>query len=274
MKITRTQIGELARKGLVMSVVAGLALAAVSPAMVMSGCEEKKKKVVAPPPPPPPPAPKAPDPIEVGPVLQSMKPDARVQFPQSAAPYTEDLARAIIALANDFAKGDATGVRKKLAAPDQTTLDALVGSGEWEESVKKIEGVRVVGVSHSSPDATSANFGLAFQEQGSAYVVGFAASKSGDTWVIGGASAPSDSKPRASDFDGVSIGGSVALSHAPSSHDDATDEGAGGGRHINGGDKSAGDQPAADESREDQPEKPKPRRKMTPSGPVTIPGGG
>jgi hypothetical protein len=268
MKTSGTGIGRLARKGLVVSVAAGLALAAVSPAMVLTGCEEKKKKVEAPPPPPPPPPPKAPDPIQVDPVLQSMKPDARVQFPQSAAPFSEDLARAIIGLADDFAKGDATGVRKRLAPADQATLDALVGAGDWDASVKKIEGVRVVGVSHSGPDASSATFGLAFQEQGQAYVVGFAASKSGSGWVIGGANSPTETKPRASDFDGVSIGGFVPVSHSPI---DAPSEESSGQPT---GSSDAGGQPAPDQPAEEQSDRPKPRRKMTPSGPVTIPGGG
>jgi len=205
-------------------------------------------------------------------VLQSMKPDARVSFPQSAAPYSEDLARAIIAVANDFAKGDATALRTKLAPSDQNTLDALVASGDWDDSVKRIKGVHVVGVSHSGPDSATATFGLAFQEEGQAYVVGFAASKQGSGWIIGGAAAPTETKPRASDFDGVSIGGMVSLSHADS---------AGGGNasepdrqpSSSGSEKPAAE-PAPSQPSEDQPEKPKPRRKMTPSGPVTIPGGG
>lgn len=266
MNITRKHIQRFARTSLALGVAAGLSLAAVSPAFVLAGCEEKKKKAPPPPPPPPPPAPIAPDPIQVDPVLQSMKPDARVQFPQGAAPYSEDLAKAIITLASDFAKGDATAVRTHMAPADQMTLDALVGSGDWEESTKKIEGVRVVGTMHAGPDSPAATFGLAFQEQGAAYVVGFAAFKNGSDWLFSGASSPTESKPRASDFDGVSIGGSFAPAAFFDEPESDTD------RPRNSSD-NAGDAPSESESTQPAEDRTtKPRRKNTPSGPVTIPG--
>jgi hypothetical protein len=261
MKTSGTGIGRLARKGLVVSVAAGLALAAVSPAMVLTGCEEKKKKVEAPPPPPPPPPPKAPDPIQVDPVLQSMKPDARVQFPQSAAPF---LGGSGAGRSSAWPMTSRRATRPVCASGWRRRIrrrwDALVGAGDWDASVKKIEGVRGRGRPPTAGRTPRRRRSVSrSRSRGQAYVVGFAASKSGSGWVIGGANSPTETKPRASDFDGVSIGGFVPVSHSPI---DAPSEESSGQPT---GSSDAGGQPARRTSpAEEQSVRPKPRRKMTP----------
>src|SRR4051812_11902011 len=66
---------------------------------LVSGCSKPP-----PPPPPPPPrraaAPPPPEKVAVDGILQTMRVDARVQFPQGAAPTDESLARAVISFAD------------------------------------------------------------------------------------------------------------------------------------------------------------------------------
>lgn len=249
-------VSRLVRAISVLSLVTGLALAPAA----LTGCEKKKPVAVAPPPPPPPPP--APEKISVDPVLQSMKPDARVSFPESSAPYSESLARAVITLADALAKGDATAMRARLAPDDQQVLDTLVGSGEWEESVAKIKGVRVVSLMHADPEGPTAIVGLAVQEQGEAYLLGFAGVKESDAWTFTAVPAPGETRARASDFDGATVGvafsGSFIPEAAPASNDPSL----------------APDEEAPDDAPADAPGSTGPRRKNTPSGPVTIPGSG
>jgi hypothetical protein len=163
--------------------------ALVAMPMALSGCEK---------PPPPPP-----EPVDISPLLQAARPDARVQFPQSSAPVNAGLARAAISLANALAKGDATALRPMLNDNASGVLDALENEGLWEESTQKIEAVRVVKIQEAEGSATVF---LAIQEPGTAYVLGFAGSASGETWTFDGAPADFAPRPRASDFDGLAAG--------------------------------------------------------------------
>lgn len=239
--------------------------AALAPSALMGGCEEKKKPA-PPPPPPPPPKVVAPDPIKVDGVLQSMKPDARVQFPQASAPYNEDAARAIISFADALAKGDSDSLRRMLGPSGQGVLDRLSADGDWEAATKKIEGVRVVSVNHAGPNAPSFIFGLAIQEPGSAYALRWEGTKTGSDWVIEPMSCTSETKSRASDFDGQSLEDNSMTASAPPPPE-AEPAAAGGPAPAA---KAAEPAPSAPSA----PAAPGPRRKSTPAGPVTIPGGG
>lgn len=134
-----------------------------------------------------------------------MKVDARVTYPQAHAPVDESLARAVIELADAIARGDDKKFRAMVTPDQQTILDGLVSSGEWADSTKKIEAVRVVSMSESLGDgsnATAARVTLAVQEPGAAYTLGWSGKKSGTTWTFTGSPTAATEKARASEFDG------------------------------------------------------------------------
>lgn len=134
-----------------------------------------------------------------------MKVDARVTYPQAHSPVDESLARAVIELADAIARGDDKKFRGLVTPDAQTILDGLVTSGDWSESTKKIEAVRVVSMSESlgsGSSATSATVTLAVQEPGAAYTLGWSGKKNGEAWTFTGSPTPAAEKTRASEFDG------------------------------------------------------------------------
>jgi len=143
-------------------------------------------------------------------VLQSMRPDARVQYPQEHAPTDETAARAVISLANALAKGDASAMGALLVADAKADLNSLTGSGDWAEATGRIEGVRVVGLNNLGDSMTaqmnSATVYLAIQEPGRSYILGFYAERTGDAWLFAGSPATRETRARAMDFDGMSSG--------------------------------------------------------------------
>jgi len=192
-----------ARSVLSIVIACGLVTALVLPSAVLVACE--KKKPPPPPPPAPPPPPPPPEPVQISPIMQSAKPDARVHFPQAHAPTDESLARAVISLADAVAKGDASKLGSMVDADTRTTLDYLTGSGEWDEATAKIEGVRVVHIedlSDGGQQSTLANVNIAVQEPGSAYLMGWTALKAGDKWTFRQAPSDNGTRGRASEFDG------------------------------------------------------------------------
>ncbi len=129
----------LLRLPLAITLAAGLLATAA-----LSGCGEEPppppppKK--APPPPPPPPPPE----ISIQALLQDAKADARVTFADNVKFTDENLARAVIALADGFARGDASKLKTVLDKGAVNVLNTLDASGEWAESTAGIEAVRVV----------------------------------------------------------------------------------------------------------------------------------
>lgn len=121
---------------------AGLALAI---AALLGGCS----KPPPPPPPPPPPAPAPPPPppeVSLDTIIQDAKVDPRVQC-SSGMQITEDrvgLAKAVAHLADAIARGDEKAMNALLLPGAQSVLSTLVSSGEWADSTKKIDAVRVV----------------------------------------------------------------------------------------------------------------------------------
>ncbi|MFN0133215.1 MAG: hypothetical protein ACKVW3_11910 [Phycisphaerales bacterium] len=196
------------------SLIRCVAIVAACAGIVLAGCEKKKK---APPPPPPAPKPVAviPDPVDVGAVLQQAKADARVQFPQTQAPADRSLAEGVIKLASALAAGDAPGMRPMLTPGAQAVLDQLVADGGWAEGTKEIGQVRVVSLSNTTESApTSSLVGFAIQEPGRARLLAWSATRTGDRWVFGNELCQPDTKPRASDFDGVSLDTSIGVSES------------------------------------------------------------
>jgi hypothetical protein len=242
-------------------------LAALSLSLAtVSGCAQKKKKA---PPPPPPPAPvvETPQPVDIDGVLAEMKPDARVKFANETSPADRTLAEGVIHLADYIAKGDSAKLKGMLDRSAQTVLDELVSNGAWTDETKKIEQVRVVYLSDTlekHPD--SATVAMAIQDPAGAYLLGWTLRRDGDgPWTVSAAPTPADSKARASDFDGQRISGASSLGSSGSS---AADTGSTESSDAGSPSGKKPDAPAA----ADKPETPG-RRKSTPAGPITIPGG-
>lgn len=198
------------RNNLVLSTILGLAPALACVAMLsplLGGCEKKKE---APPPPPPAPlAPPAPERVSLDPILDELKPSAKVQYPAEQAAYAEGLARAIVRFADAMAKGDAEKFDALLQPDAKALLAQLLASGGWDEATGKIEAVRVVYVDESpaGPDAISAVVFVAVQDPDGAYVLGWNALNVDDKWLFKGSAATSKVKRRASEWDGESLGG-------------------------------------------------------------------
>jgi hypothetical protein len=120
----------------------GLAVTAIALAATIAGCGKKKPPPAPPPPPPPPPAPAA---VSFETLRQDMKGDARLSFSDSLGTVTdEDYARACVAFVDAFVKGDAAKLRGMMGPRGKDVLEGLEGAGEWTESTKNLEGVRVI----------------------------------------------------------------------------------------------------------------------------------
>lgn len=239
--------------------VCGMATVALT--VSLGGCEK-------PPPPPPPPPPKVeapppPEPIKIDSVLAEVRPDARVQFPQERAPVDASLAKAVIELANGFAKGDSAKVGTMLDPVSKVTLDKLVADGSFEDVAKKLEGVRIVCLEEggtSESKSSSGSLVLAFQEPGSAYVLSWTATRAGEQWVFAASPSTSVSKTRAAEWDGLGFANYLPTANIASS---AAPE-------ITPTETAAAGEEKKDEGKEKAPEGD--RKVRTPAGPITIPG--
>ncbi len=235
-------------------------LATVALGITLGGCEKPP-----PPPPPPPPkieAPPPPEPIRIDSVLSEVRPDARVQFPQERAPVDATLAKAVINLADGFAKGDSTKVSGMLDPVSKVTLDKLVADGSFEDVAKKLEGVRVVCLEEGGIDSGRSSSGslvLAFQEPGSSYVLSWMAIRAGEQWIFSAAPSTGASKNRAAEWDGLGF-----ASYLPSANVVSAPA----------PELPPSDSAAADEKKEEGKGKaPDGDRKVrTPNGPITVPG--
>ena len=98
-------------------------------------------------------------------LLQQVGANARVQFPNEIAPTSEELARAIIALADAFAKGDADKLRPMLDSGGAAVLDELRSSGAWTSPPTRSRRCRTVTDIDAGDDAMpSGDFTTAIQE--------------------------------------------------------------------------------------------------------------
>ncbi len=220
----------------------------------LSGCE----KPPPPPPPPPPPkkeAPPPPQPIEVGPILSEMKPDARVQFPQERAPIDEGMARATIQLADALARGDAKKLESLLEGESKSVLSSLVASGGWDEGTKKIEAVRITLMSETGDGGGQVV--TAIQEPGAAYALVWQASKVGESFVFKALPAVDEVQRRATDWDGKNA--LLAVNYQPVT--EALDP-------IQAMRQAAKDAGMSDDQIKEIEDG---IRKQTPGGPITIP---
>ncbi|MBX3377621.1 MAG: hypothetical protein KF678_11540 [Phycisphaeraceae bacterium] len=243
----------LSKRVLVMVAVAGVAVAA-------AGCEKKKKKAAPPPAPPPAPVIEIPKPVDVQALMQEMRSDPRVKFVEEQAPADRGMAEGVIKLANALAKGDAGAMKGMLDRSAQLILDELVSEGDWANETKAIEQVRIVSLSNTTEaEATSTLVGMAIQVPGEAYLLAWNGKKQGGSWMFTNALSQGETKPRASDFDGVAIQ-TTALPPADPVFN--RPDAAAPGSTAPAAGAPAGDAPS------------NPRRRNTPGGPIDVPGGG
>jgi hypothetical protein len=118
-----------------------LMVAALASVMVLQpGCEKKK-----PPPPPPAPVVEAPPPeITFVSIMQTLQSDPRVKAPDALSVTDESFARATVAFADAFAKGDAEKLKGVMNARAKGVLESMVNDGSWDELKPRIEEVRIV----------------------------------------------------------------------------------------------------------------------------------
>lgn len=154
---------------------------------LLPGCGEKEEAAVAPPPPPPPPP--EPDRVELSLLEDELRPDARIAFPASSAPYDPTLARAVYRFAGALASGDAGAMRPMLDQPSREVLDWMRDDGTWSDSTASIEAVAVPHLDQTpatAREARSAEVYLAVQSPGGSYVLGWEARRAAGSWVFGG----------------------------------------------------------------------------------------
>lgn len=166
----------------------------------LSGCGDSKPKPkpVAPPPPPPPPPPKQ---IDAGALLQTMRADQRIQFPNEKAPGDESVARSVIDLATAIVKGDDKAMGDLLVSTGKDVLDSLTASGAWDDATAKIEAIRVVELAAPGEKPPSFSVSLAVQEPGIAYVMRFSATLDNGTYKYTGLPGGRLTRTRANQFD-------------------------------------------------------------------------
>jgi hypothetical protein len=92
------------------------------------------------PPPPPPPQ------ISLNDIAQNEKADARVQFAPDVKVSEDktDLGKAVVHLADAFARGDDKALKPLLTQRARILLSQLVTDGGWSDATKPIEAVRIV----------------------------------------------------------------------------------------------------------------------------------
>ncbi len=240
-------------------------LTVVMASTMLTGCKKP------PPPPPPPPVvappPPPPEPVVLDPIIAEAKPDARMQFPQERAPVDPTLAKAVIAFADGLAKADASKVGATMDPLTKQVLDQLSSSGAFEDEMKKAEAIRVVHLTETTiedTNATGAQLVLAIQDPGVSYVLGWNAVKVNEAWVFSATPTTANTRPRASDWDGLDFsvfaaaGGSASAPIAPPVED------------------GSAEQPGSnsEEKKEEAPASDGGKTVRTPNGPIKIPGGG
>lgn len=175
-------------------------LSAVLAVSMLSACNKKEEKKAPPPPPPPPPVAAL---VDVDALMQTVRPDARVQFPAAKAPRSEPLARAVIALADAIAKGDSDAFGKLITEDAKSDLSALTSGGEWEEALKNIEAVRVVRLEGTGEESApaSAIVSLALQDSKGSYVLNWSGVLADGSYIFDGMRSPREVRRRADEWD-------------------------------------------------------------------------
>lgn len=171
-------------------------------ALFAVGCGKKKESTAlnggsraAPIAPAPAPAPTRLSPADLG-LAQG------VQFPAERIPADGDAARAIAALANAIATGDADALDTMLDRADSAVLANLRHSGAWKQATGATKVVRVVSI---EPSDAGVRVGLAIEDDAGAYLLGWEGQPSRDGWSFRALPVRSPAAARAGDLDGVKL---------------------------------------------------------------------
>lgn len=184
-------------KNVTRAVVIVMACGSLSSVMLLGGCKK-------PPPPPPPPPPRKvepppPEKVPVAALVQTMKLDARVQFPDSAAPTNEEFARAVATFADALARGDAAKFSSMLDPGGKDVLDRLQKAGLWASSTGKV--IEAVRISSAAGGEDGGLVKIAIQEPGSAYQLAWNVTRPSGSFLFTASPSANVTRSRASDFD-------------------------------------------------------------------------
>lgn len=168
--------------------------------------------------------------------------------------------------------------RKEIADELQKTVEAMKASGSANEMQQKtfeemIKMLRADAAPAGAEAGASIGALIAVQDPRGSYLTGWRAINVGDTWSFTGAPATPETRPRAEAFDGVGAQGfqGVVIVKKPADDKKPGDAGADGADGADGAPGADGD--GGDSDKKDKPDDGD-KKKNTPAGPVTIPGGG
>lgn len=142
-----------------------------------SGCDSKKEA----------PQQSAPAPVAVQSVdpMEGIQLDAKVTWPEKFTATTPEQARAIAALANALARGDADAAKGVLEQSDRDVLQDLMTFGDWADETKGLQAVRVCVLNHAD-DKRGVTLGLGVQDAMGAYMLAWTGAETDSNWVFTG----------------------------------------------------------------------------------------
>jgi len=123
-----------------------VAVVCVATGLLLFGCggepepQPTARRAAAPAAPPAPPTPKV-TPVED--LIARLSIDRRISLPEDKAPGNNPDRIAVLEFFDAFARGDADSLRTMLPLADQQELNALVGSGVWEETIAGISEIAI-----------------------------------------------------------------------------------------------------------------------------------
>jgi hypothetical protein len=147
--------------------------------------------------------------VNLQPLLESLAPDARFEFPQDQAPIDESLAQSVIRFGDALARGDDAALRPLLDVSSRAVLERLLVTGGWYDATGSLEAVSVIELQDNDGGGS---LSLALQEPGVAYILNWEAlpAPDGNGYVFAGRESPAEERARAAEF----AGGVPAVSDA------------------------------------------------------------
>lgn len=187
-------------------------------------------------------------------MLANLPEDQRKQVQESMGTLSDDPSALLSNVDAAIAK------MKEMGVPEQLISQMEEGKSQLADAAKNMA---------STPPTDSVvgtGILLAVQEPTGAYLLGWQADKIGNDWRFTNAPTNGAERPRASAFDGI---GEAGFSTGQLAANDAGDAAS----STSGDHAAEPDQPSSPDKPAGEPAAPGPRRKNTPAGPVTIPGG-
>jgi hypothetical protein len=159
--------------------LAALALMGLSLLTGVSGCGQEEP----PPPPPPPPAPPPPPPPTPADIAEFMNMHPRVNLDLAQQQGSdEEMIRAVLEFANDFAAGDHAALRPRLDSTGRTVLDELVNSSVWDREIRELRELKLLNT-FSAGSQTVVTFQI-LMTRGRVLNQGWSVSRRGDRYLF------------------------------------------------------------------------------------------